>query len=224
MADTIDNILRVFAECNLFEEGVELIGSWCFNLYQRRLGVKKFPLITLDIDFLVPIPFNGKEHLDFTGKLEELGFQVDFKRDGSVYFWNSELKIEFITAEKGKGSSKAISIKKLGITAIPLRYVGFLMAQTITIMDRGIKVRVPAPVNFCLHKLIVASQRKKMDKKLKDLQQAIYTSAIVEPQEMRKLFNSLPKKWRQTILKILDRSKTELPLLIKEIESLEITL
>jgi len=94
----IDEILKVFADNNLFDEGVELIGSWCFQLYQKHLGAMNFPLRTQDIDFLIPNPFSGKEHADFIRQLKELGFSHDFKSDGSVYLWNAELKIEFITS------------------------------------------------------------------------------------------------------------------------------
>lgn len=47
---------------------------------------------------------------------------------------------------------------------------------------------------------------------------------IVNKQEIRKLFDSLPKKWRQAITKMLQKSKQELPLLNKEIENFALTL
>lgn len=56
MITAIERILKVFADNNLFNEGVELIGSWCFQLYQRHLGAKSFPLRTQDI---VVWPLNG---------------------------------------------------------------------------------------------------------------------------------------------------------------------
>lgn len=224
MVDNVRKILQVFANNKLFDEGIELIGSWCFMLYQSHLGVKRFPLTTPDIDFLIPVPYHGKENLDFIKQLEGLGFEADFKNDGSLYLWNSELKIEFLTAEKGKGSDRAVRIKKLGIDAIPIRHVGFLLDKPVTIIDRGIKIKVPAPVRFCLHKLIIASRRKKLDKRLKDLQQAIYTSAIVDEKEIQQLFYSLPKKWRLTILRSLEDAEGELPLLREDTDKLKITL
>jgi hypothetical protein len=36
MFEIIQRILKVFADNGLFDEGVELIGSWCFSLYQRH--------------------------------------------------------------------------------------------------------------------------------------------------------------------------------------------
>jgi hypothetical protein len=224
MFEVINRILKVFADNDLFEEGVELIGSWCFSLYQKHLGAKRFPLVTQDVDFLIPSPFHGKEHVDFIKQLEDLGFQSDFKRDGSLFLWNADLKIEFITVEKGRGTDKAIMIKKLGINAIPLRHVGFLLENPITIVDEGVKVTVPAPERFCLQKLIIASRRKKPEKRLKDIQQAVCTYVIVNPKEIRILFCSLPKKWRQDALRMLELASGEFPLLREEIEKLNSTL
>lgn len=224
MVEIISKIFKVFADNNLFDEGVELIGSWCFRLYQEHLGAKSFPLRTQDIDFLIPSPFRGSEHLDFIKQLEELGFQSDFKRDGSLFLWNSELKIEFITTEKGSGTDEIIKIKKLGISAIPLRHVGFLLNNPITITDNGVKVLVPSPERFCLHKLIISARRKKIEKIIKDLQQAICTFTITNKKEIQKLFCSLPKKWQETILKMIAKAQTELPLLGEDINKLKSTL
>jgi len=220
----VERILKVFADNNLFEEGVELIGSWCFRLYQRHLGVKKFPFRTPDIDFLIPNPFHGKDHHGFIKQLEDLGFNYDFRSDGSLYLWNADLKIEFITVEKGRGTDASIKFKKLELSAIPLRFVSLLLDRPITITESGINILIPNPTNFCLHKLIIASRRRKIDKSLKDLQQAIYTSVIVDTKETQKLFIKLPKKWKRAILKMLETSKRELPMLIREIDKLEFTL
>jgi len=224
VVDLVRKILAVFSENRLFNEGVQLIGSWCFLMYQKHLGAKEFPLRTQDIDFLVPTPYHGKDHSDFIRQLEALGFMVEFKRSGSLYLWNAELKIEFITTEKGRGTDKAIKINKLGINAIPLRFVGLLLENPVSIVDEGIKILVPNPANFCLHKLIIASRRRKIDKSLKDIQQAICTSVIVDDQEIKKLFKSLPKKWRAAIIRTLDKAKRELPLLAGETEKLELAL
>ena len=224
MVKLIERILKVFADNHLFNEGVELIGSWCFQLYQKHLGAKNFPLRTQDIDFLVPNPFHGKEHADFIQQLENLGFNRDFNRDGSLYLWNAELKIEFITPEKGAGVDGSIKIRKLGINAIPLRFVSLLLDNPITVVENGVKILLPNPVNFCLHKLIISSRRRKIDKSIKDLQQAICTSVIVNKQELLELFNSLSKKWKAAIIRMIEKSKDELPLLIAEIEKLEFTL
>lgn len=224
MIDLIFKVLKVFSENGLFDEGVELIGSWCFQLYVKHLGAKSFPLRTQDVDFLIPNPFLGKDHVDFIKQLEKLNFRTDFKRDGSLYLWNEELKIEFITPEKGRGVEEAIKIKKLGLNAIPLRFVGFLLDNPITIVARDLKIRLPDPSHFCLHKLIIASRRLKTEKSLKDAQQAICTSTIVNFKELEKLYKTLPKNWRIAIIKVLKKSLKEFPLLEVEISNLLFTL
>ena len=224
MDDIIAKILKVFEDNNLFYEGVELIGSWCFRLYQRKLGAKQYPFRTIDVDFLIPNPYRGKEHKDIIDQLQVLGFSRDFRSDGSVYLWNEELKIEFITPQIGRGADSSIRIKKLGISAIPLRFVSLLLDNPITIVDEGIRILVPNPANFCLQKLIIATRRRNEEKTSKDLGQAICTSVIVKDEELQELFFSLPKKWKRAIERMLEKAEEELPLLRDEINELEFTL
>ena len=224
MFQTVKKIIKVFDDNNLFDEGVQLIGSWCFQLYQKHLGAPRFPLMTQDIDFLIPNPYRGRLHPEFIGELEQLGFITDFKRDGSVYLWNAELKIEFITPEKGRGVDKAIAVKPLGLRAIPLRYVNLLLHKPITIEEDGIKILVPDPGHFCIHKLIIAGRRRGKDKFLKDLQQAICTSTIVGEKDLQKVFKTLPGKWKKEVLAVLGKAPKELPLLEAETNRLITTL
>jgi len=220
----IRDVLQVFEKNQLFEDGIELIGSWCFQLYQKHLGAKAFPLRTQDIDFLIPNPHRGAYHPDFIKDLEELGFKTDFRSDGSLFLWNAEIKIEFITPEKGRAVDRAIRVKQLGLRAIPLRFVALLLEEPITVTEDGVTILIPNPTNFCLHKLIIASRRRNVAKGLKDLQQAIYTSVILNADETRDKFAALPGKWRLAILRVLDKAREEMPLFEKEVNNLMATL
>ena len=71
MFQTVKKIIKVFDDNDLFDEGVQLIGSWCFQLYQKHLGAPRFPLMTQDIDFLIPNPYRGRLHPEFIGELEQ---------------------------------------------------------------------------------------------------------------------------------------------------------
>jgi hypothetical protein len=224
MIDSIKNILKAFADSQLFNEGVELIGSWCFWVYQNSLGAKKFPLRTQDIDFLVPNPYRGIGSEKLFSKLQELGFKRAFHSDGSTYLWNEELKIEFITPDKGRGADGPIKIRQLGIRAIPLRFVSLLLDKPIRLNISGVEILVPNPGNFCLHKLLIAARRRKIEKAHKDLEQAICTSVIVSTREMRTLFNALPVKWRKAIIRVLEKAGDVLPLYLEEINMLRFTL
>ncbi len=222
--DIVQKILKVFEQNNLFNEGVELIGSWSFLLYQKYLGAPEFPLRTQDIDFLIPNPFKGKAHEKFIDQLVDLGFQCEFRRSGTLYLYNAELMIEFIAPEKGKGGDRFINVKSLGVKAIPLRFVNLLLDDPISITYNGIKILVPNPVNFCLHKLIIASRRRKIEKATKDFQQAIYTSMITDKKKLQELFKTLPKPWQKAIISVLDKNITIMPLETEHIENLKITL
>jgi len=224
VTDLISSILKVFHDQHLFEEGVELIGSWCFYLYQKHLGVEPFPLKTQDVDFLIPNPFRGKEHKGFISQLEALGFKKDFRSDGSLYLWNAELKIEFVTPEKSRGEQGALRIKKLGLSAIPLRFVSFLLDDTIVLMEQGISVLVPHPANFCLHKLLIADRRRNQDKREKDLHQAICASTAAKPNELVAKFQEMPLPWQKSVVRILDKTEDQLPLMKKQIKRLVRTL
>jgi len=90
-------LLRLFDELGLWKDGVELVGSWSFLLYQRHLGVRPLPLRTQDIDFLLPWPYPQRPHLDLAGPLAELGFRSARNPDGSNYFIHPELKLEFLS-------------------------------------------------------------------------------------------------------------------------------
>ncbi|PIV52732.1 MAG: hypothetical protein COY53_02005 [Elusimicrobia bacterium CG_4_10_14_0_8_um_filter_37_32] len=224
MYEIINKILKVFEENKLWDEGIELIGSWCFNLYQKYLGVKSYPLRTQDIDFLIPIPYKSKKHLNLIAELEKLGFQHSFNSSGSIYLWNSELKIEFIAPKKGEGLEKTINIKNLSVKAIPLRFVDILFIEPIQVNDNGVKILIPNPASFCLQKIIVAFRRKNLAKKLKDLEQAIRTFEIVDKEKLKYIYSSFPKKWQKKIIVNLEKSKSLLPLLEERIDKIILTL
>lgn len=224
MDNLISRILKVLEKNHLFEEGVELIGSWCFYLYQKHLNAPSFPLRTQDIDFLIPNPFKGSEHKDFIKQLEDLGFEREFKRNETLFLWSAELKIEFIIPEKGRGAEGAVRIKKLGLSAIPLRFVNLLLVDPIRINEEGMKVAVPNPSNYCLHKLIIAGRRRAEDKRMKDLQQAICTYSITDKKYLKKQFDSFPAKWKKAALQTLQENRDQLPLYDAEIEEILSTL
>ena len=224
MLEIIEEILKVFAKNGLFDEGVELIGSWSFLVYQKYLGARSLPFVTQDVDFLIPNPFHGKDHPDLLEQLEKLGFRHDFRSDGSVFLWKADFLIEFLTPKKGRGSAHAVHFKKLGLKAVPLRYLGLLLDDPITITVNGIKVRVPDPVNFFFHKLIISARRRNLAKSGKDLEQAICTSTIVDAEAMATRFKKFPKGWQTDILKVLARAEKNLPLYSQEIEKVNFTL
>lgn len=105
--------------------------------------------------------------------------------------------------ERGRGSEDAFDIPALGVNAQPLRYLDLSLTDTITLEFRGIPVRLPHPIRFALHKLIVAQRRDSVDKADRDRAQAVLVlHAVIEAGDgstIRDVYASLPKGWRRAI-------------------------
>ncbi|MEA3493055.1 MAG: GSU2403 family nucleotidyltransferase fold protein [Candidatus Margulisiibacteriota bacterium] len=212
MIEIVKKILKVFDENHLWDRGIELIGSWCFILYQKHFGVKPFPLRTVDIDFLIPLPYKAKEKIDLIGLLEPLGFKTGFNSDGSIYLWSADLKIEFLTAERGRGTDKAKEIKNLSLKAIPLRFVDMLFKNPVLVKEEGVKISIPNPAVFAVHKILISDRRKKPEKKHKDLEQALHVLEAIDLDDVKHIYHTFPKTWRKSILDSLQNSVRIFPL------------
>lgn len=222
--DLIRRILEVFERHRLWDEGIELIGSWCFLFYQRHLGVKAYPFRTQDIDFLLPYPYKGRAKVDLIHELEQLGFRHDFKPDGSIYLMNAELRIEFMIPERGRGRDRAVEITSLSLTAMPLRFVDMLLRHPISITEGKITVSVPDPAAFCLHKLLIANRRRRADSRQKDLEQALHVVPVAKAAMLKQIYQELPKTWQRTIVRTLERTLEHTILLRNEAQQLLDTL
>ena len=62
------------------------------------------------------------------------------------------------------------------------------------------------PLNFCIHKLIIAQRRPRPEKAAKDIEQAVHLFSILDPREFRSKVEILPKKWQQMIRKSLAKA------------------
>lgn len=124
--------------------------------------------------------------------------------------------------EIGKGFEKPQDIKKLHIKAQGLRYLNFLADHPRLISYEKIKVIVPEPAVFAVHKLIISDRRKKQDKKERDREAAvgILDWIFEQPGELKKLraiLKPLPKKWLENIVAL---SRQAYPRLADEIKKI----
>ena len=187
-------------------DGIVVAGSWCVLFYQAYFERKTFsPTIrTRDLDFAVPVPPRFAQQADIAQIIDGLGFVLDFRGEqGHMRFMHPDLILEFLVPERGRGSSDAFDIPALGVNAQPLRYLDLSLTDTITLDFRGIPVRLPHPVRFALHKLIVAQRRDDGEKAERDRHQAVLVlRAVVEAGDsatIRDVYASLPAKWCRTI-------------------------
>jgi hypothetical protein len=217
LVDPLAAILRKLTKEKSWDAGLEIIGSWCFLLYQRYLPMEKYPLRTDDLDILIPRPFTGKA-FDLAGYLQRLGFTQHFNRDGSTYFAGSRMRVEFLTREGRPQTKGGRGLKVMGVAPQELRYLEILFDEPLTLkVARGVLARVPAPASFLLHKLVISTLAARREKIEKDARQAIYVGKYVltEEQEtarLKRLWSELPKKWKSRIRTALAAAITIVPL------------
>lgn len=210
-------ILKRFHRAGILKDFV-LIGSWCVYFYKEYFPgspyISQAVIKTRDIDFLVGDPGKIKKEVDIPELLKDLGFVTIFKGDkGYIKLDHPELILEFLVPEKGRGIDKPYSLRKLGVNAVALRFLDFLLADTIKVKSEDFVLTLLHPANFALHKLIIFQRRSNREKAVKDKNAALdVLKALIEKGEMHKIektFVSVPPKWRKKILKGLEESGEE---------------
>lgn len=225
LTEPVMGLLRALTRHRLREAGFEIIGSWCFLLYQKHLSLESYPLRTEDLDILVPRPYKGRS-FDVSELMQRLGFRQEFNPDGSMHFSGNKMKVEFVTKERRDGSSPPRHVREIALTPQELRHLDILIADPIVLkLGPGIRARVPSPSAFLLHKLFLAARPERREKKEKDVKQAVYMGryALTDRAETARLlgiWKSLPKKWKSLIRQSLVRAKEIMPLEAAVIERL----
>lgn len=207
LRDFTEPLRKLFAEMErlgLFSAGVELVGSYCFKVYQSHFGVEWFPLRTVDVDFAIPLPYKGPS-ADLEAVLKELGFRQIFNSDGTIFYEGNELKIEFLQPRKGGGDKKITKVKELSTNPVPIPYLNLLLDNKLEVSLRDIgRIALPSMPAFVLHKLLIAFIPIRKEKKEKDLKQACTVAKKVVREEklieeLHGLLKNMPKTWRKKI-------------------------
>jgi hypothetical protein len=203
-------VLKRLSQASVLEDLV-LVGSWRVYFYKQHYakGESAYSLRTTDMDFLIPIPPKIQHTVDVQNLLADMGFRENFSAQGFMRLIHPELTIDFLVPWKGRHEGKPYHVKFLGINATPLRFVDLLLLRTIHVRSGGISLRPPHPCCFAFQKLIISGRRHDSGKKAKDRIQAFDVLDMVihhrEQAVAKQIFESLPTKWRQTILKELER-------------------
>jgi len=187
-------------------EKIMLVGSWCVILYEDYFkGKSILPVLrTRDLEFLFPVPLNLDRKTDLYDLLKDLGFVLDYKGEqGYTIFQHPDLILEFLVPARGRGSAKPFPLNQLGINAQALRFMDALARDPIQMQFNDVTVTLPHPVDFALHKLLIAGRRKEGAKAEKDRAQAIALLMALndsgETETIRIVHDAMPKSWRKTI-------------------------
>lgn len=204
----IKDLFVLMEKEGLWDEGLQLVGSWCFKVYQNFFGVEHYPERTIDVDFAISIPYRGNP-VEIGTQLKRMGFEEEFNRaDGSIKYVSSQMQIEFLKSRKGDGKKEeGPYIRNLDIAPQALPFLNILLEhpRTETLRDLG-KITIPSMGAFLVHKLIVAPKRKEEWKKEKDYRQAYFVAKAVlrdkaEMTGVTEVFKGLHKKRQKMMLK-----------------------
>ncbi len=204
-----------------------LVGSWCQLFYKEYFdNAPQIPSVrTMDADFLVPNPTSSiKKEVDVPKILEQEDFspKISFP-DGLVKYVHPELEIEFLIPQKGTGDKPIFDVPALKVNAQPLRFFDHITGHILELEYQGIKARVPEAAYYVVHKLVINERRQNEMKKEKDLQTAkAIGEFLLEDQKEREnlkiIFEKLPKKWKKMVLRTIESSSEELYQLFTEIK------
>lgn len=179
----LGRILEVVANAGLFKRGMTLVGTAAYQTYAGVLGhyLPAATLATNDADLSLA---------EFVAKEPEEDIGSILKRADSTFspVWHADDKlpkafrasngfsVDLVTSH-GRGRKSPVLVESLGCAATPLTFQEYATAdtiETVALYGSGVLVRVPTPLRFAIHKLLVAQRRKPTDraKKQKDLRQA----------------------------------------------------
>lgn len=192
-------LLKVFSD-NGFSEHLILIGSWAEYMYMETGILPDYEAVirTLDVDFLVKNLRRPNPPVNIVSLAKEEGFYAEEDRlTGVTKLLNLDgFEVEFLIAQKGSGSEPALKTN-LGITAQALRHLSLLNNNVVTVDYLGIKVCIPTPEAFVLHKMIINSERKEKIEKDQMVINRMYKH--LNKETVDEIYKSLTKKERKAV-------------------------
>jgi hypothetical protein len=209
------DIIQIINELKVYDKFV-IIGSWAYWLYNNYIFKNKVSaesLHTTDIDIFISRQTRFSENIQIVPLLEKQGFKW-FKSIITEIdkFQREDFKVEFLTEMKGQGIEKNYQFKEIGLNAITLRYLNLLNKNLFQTKINNLFITLPNPINFALHKLLIAQMRKidnetKKSKKEKDISQGIDVISKLDIKKVQYEYSLLPKKWKSKILKSILESE-----------------
>lgn len=223
----IGKVLEAVSRAGLFDNGLVLVGSAAFQIYPALLGhrLAESALMTQDADFVaattsVSIAAEQNKHRTEHSELLSLlqgvdpsfraAPQLDRKAPASRFVSQSGFDVELLTPVRTRNGQGSVPLPGLGAGAIPFHYLEFLVEgsiKAIALFGAGVRVTVPRPERYAVHKLIVAQNRTQgaAAKRRKDLEQAAALFKVLDHMAPAELEDALEDargrgpKWKRAI-------------------------
>lgn len=184
----VGRILEALARAGIFDAGAVLVGTAAYQCYPCLVGhiLPSASLMTRDVDITlarIAVPKMAALQRSLEDILQEAdpSFRADMRGDKAPKSFSNRAGfiIDVLTTPGRKAGP--LLVKGLGTYAVPLPFMDYLVGEPVwatALYGRGVRVRVPDPVRFALHKLVIAKRRMAQRQKVpKDVAQA---NAIIE--------------------------------------------
>jgi hypothetical protein len=216
--------LAALFNAGVFRHGAMLVGTHAFGTLLNSLGVRMSAnYFTEDIDIarydtvqLAIRPEGG-----FLQILRESGLpfvevpRLDARKPSTSFkVRGQKLRVDLLVPGDEKYSSRPIPELKAHATGLP--HFEYLLEAPINAIvlgrERVVPVKVPNPVRYGLHKLIVAGLRVSTaaQKDAKDIAQAALLTAVLSekfPTDLSDAAGAIPRKARSRVLKSAQRAR-----------------
>lgn len=183
-------IISKLSDAGVFDSGGILIGSYAFSCYGNMLGVifdesmRRTEDMDLAYDRSIEIGFIR----DLRDDIKDIAPEMIEPKQINPWVPPYEMiapdgfKLEFLTPRADASDKAPIPIERFKINAQTLEFLDYLIndpVDSLVLYGAGIKVKVPDPAKYAIHKLAVSQLRSYLnpEKSRKDLLQA---TALIE--------------------------------------------
>lgn len=178
----LGRILEVLANAGLFQRGMTLVGTAAYQTYAGIVGsfLPATALLTNDVDLSVAefVASANEEDIQSVLRRADPSFEPRWSATDKlpkVFQASNGFSVDILT-RFGRGRRSPVQIERLGCAAEALSFQEYPAEQTmlaVALYGSGVLVRVPTPLRYAIHKLIVAQHRAATSpKRTKDLLQA----------------------------------------------------
>ena len=147
---------------------VILVGSWVEFTYERAGVLEGFNsnIKTMDIDFLVRNLRRPDPAVQLAAEARRQGYLVESDViTGVTKIYSAEgLEMEFLIGKRGAGMETALRTN-IGVTAQSLRHTDILARSAIAVEYSGMRVFLPSPEAYVVHKMVINHDRGKKREK-----------------------------------------------------------
>jgi hypothetical protein len=189
----VGRILDALARAGLFERGAVLVGTAAYQCYPCVVGchLPNASLMTRDVDLAIA-RIAAPRLLSAGGLFEDVLKQADpsfaavMQGTAAPKRFRNRQGFEVDVLTTPGRTRDALKIKGLGCYATPLPFMDYLIGDPLTVTalyGRGVRVQVPDPLSYAIHKMIIAGRR--VAQKQKAPKDSVQAHAIIEAYRMR---------------------------------------